>query len=504
MRWLYNIEMLCNARLFLLAVPALIASNLGLGAELENEQASTGLPNVIIILADDLGYGDIGIYGNREIKTPHIDAIASRGVRFTSGYVSAAVCSPSRAGLMTGRYQGRQGYDFNFSGKKYGLLKSERTLGEALRAVGYATGYFGKWHLGSGPRQRPQARGFDEFFGMMAGTIYIEPDKPGVENWTPPGTTIAKKRQRPIYRGSDVIEESDYLTDALTRETLQFVERHRDEPFFVYMAHYAPHVPLQATAKYIERYRHIKEKRRRVYAAMVSAVDDSVGAVMQKLRETGVEENTVVFFLSDNGCALYTGGACSNSPFNGGKRYHYDGGTRVPFLMQWPKQIPAGIVYDHPVISLDIFATSLAAVGSSGDPALDGVDLVPFLIGDHALPPHERLMWRAGPNRAIREGQWKLWQVNKTDPGYLKRLNPAGLIPGWEAPTGSPRGQLTLLFDVSKDPGETVNLTPQHPELVKRLKKRLGEWNGELIEPRWNSNRGTAVTIDGVAVEIIF
>jgi len=287
---------------------------------------------------------------------------------------------------------------------------------------------------------------------------------------------------------------------------VDFIRRHSEEPFFLYLAHYAPHVPLQATTEYLERYAHIEDPATRIFAAMVSAVDDSVGAVMGALGELGVADNTLVVFLSDNGCALYLGGGCSNDPLNGGKRYQLEGGVRVPFVMAWPAQMHGGETFSEPVSSLDLVPTLLAAAGVDDTPSdLDGVDLLPYLSGDESGPPHEALFWRAGPNRAVREGRWKLWQVNRTTEEALASIDRAGgLLPDWEAPEGSPIDQLTLLYDLSSDVGEQSNVAVDHPDVVERLIERLDAWDSEMMDPTVVSNRGTVARIDGVPVELVF
>jgi arylsulfatase A-like enzyme len=460
-------------------------------------------PNLVIILADDLGWGDVGVNGSEVIATPNIDAMASRGVRFTDGYVAAAVCSPSRAALMTGRYPQRFGYHFNDNARN-GLPVTETTIATRLKQAGYATGVIGKWQLGMSADKRPMARGFDEFFGMASGSIYIEPGAPGVESLSP--QPLPQTRQRPIYRGDQVVEVTDYLTDVLTREAIDFIDRHHEQPFFLYLAHYAPHAPLQATAKYLERYAHVEDQATRIFAAMVSAVDDSVGAVIGALRTHGIADDTLVVFLSDNGCALYLFGACSNAPLNGGKRYQFEGGIRVPFLMNWPSRLPAGTVSSLPVSSIDIAATLLAAATDADQlpPELDGVDLLPFVTDDIEGTPHDRLFWRAGPNRAIRDGRWKLWQVNRTTEEVVESIQPSALLPNWRAPNGSPHGQLTLLYDLDADVGERRSLAAERPDVVKGLIERLEEWNQEMKDPSVEGRRGTATRIDGVPVELIF
>jgi len=486
----------------LLAIALIATPFLVTVANAAEPEAAERPPNLVIILADDLGYGDVGAYGSEVISTPNIDALASSGVRFTDGHVAAAVCSPSRAALMTGRYAQRFGYHFNDNART-GLPLTETTIATRLKQAGYATGAVGKWHLGWTSEQKPMARGFDEFFGMASGSIFIEPGTPGSETAT--FMPVPKTRQRPIYRGDQEVEVTEYLTDVLNREAIDFIDRHHEQPFFLYLAHYAPHTPLQATAKYLKRYAHIEDQPTRIFAAMVSAVDDSVGAVMGALRSHGIADDTLVVFLSDNGCALYIQGACSNAPLNGGKRHQFEGGIRVPFMMSWPARLPAGKVSAVPVSSIDIAATFLAATGADQMPTeFDGVDLLPFVTGHTEGSPHDRLFWRAGPNRAIRDGRWKLWQVNRTTEEVFDSIIPGRLLPDWQAPKGSPHGQLTLLYDLEADIGERNNLAAERPEVVEDLIERLDKWNAEMKDASVDSRRGTAAKIDGIPVEIIF
>ncbi|MBW2060326.1 MAG: sulfatase [Deltaproteobacteria bacterium] len=444
-------------------------------------------PNIILLFADDLGYCDTGLYGCDRVPTPHINSIARDGVLFTDGYVTAPVCSPSRAGLLTGRYQQRFGCEFNVGpirrALRYGvgLPASEITLAHILKKAGYTTGVIGKWHVGAQPQYHPFKRGFDEFFGFIAGqNYYLDPQTPDAQSifilWRDGQPGFARFRQiDPIRRGRDPVEEKEYLTDAFTREAIDYIERHKAEPFFLYLSYNAPHTPLQATRKYYDRFPHIKDERWRIYAAMISAVDDSVGAILGKLKETNLEDNTLIFFLSDNGCALYTQ-ACDNKPLRLGKMYLLDGGTRVPFAMKWPGQVPAGKVYQHPVSSLDVFPTAAAAarVDVPKDRKIDGVNLVPYLRGDKTSPAHDTLFWRNGSLWAVRSGYWKLFQ---------------GACHYW-------------LYNVSQDIGEQKNLASQNPGVVKQLQEAFLSWNAGLKDPLWPSRRRIPFQYEGVRLEI--
>lgn len=476
-------------------------------AECEGQiAAGTRPPNIVLIFADDLGIGDTSVYGSEVISTPYIDALARGGVRFTQGYVSHPVCSPSRAGLLTGRYQQRHGWEFNPAGRdvQTGLSLDERTFADELKAAGYATGMVGKWHLGHPRPHHPMSRGFDEYFGVLAGgSIYIDSRLPGVET---AGRRVTVRPERgAVFRGFERVKVDRYLTDVFTDEAVDFIDRHRDEPFFLYLSHTTPHTPLQATARYLDRYRHIEDQRTRVYAAMVASLDDSVGRVVEKLKAIGQYENTLIVFLSDNGCAGYIGGACSNAPFAGFKRYHQEGGIRVPFIMSWPGHLPAGIVYENPVISLDLLATFTAAAGGPKTTE-DSVNLLPFLTGEQSGRPHEYLYWRSGPTTAIRDERWKLIRYNRSE---LQRsdLNATGRLDppegGW--PTDSPHGQVALLYDLREDPGETTNLADQHPEIVGRLTEEHAKWASELQEqPILPAYRSTLAEMHGEQVQLIF
>lgn len=444
--------------------------------------AQANKPNVIVILADDLGYCDTELYGCTDIPTPNLKRIAGDGVTFTNGYVTNPVCSPSRAGLLTGCYQQRFGFEYNTGPfrrdheMQLGLPVGEVTLADAMKKAGYVTGMVGKWHLGTREQFSPVKHGFDEFFGFtFGGTDYIDPTRPDVKVIPKKRAKVKwKGRRSPILRGMKPVGEEDYLTDAFSREAVAFINRHKKEPFFLYVPYNAPHTPLQATLKYYDRFPHIEDERKRIYAAMVSAMDDGIGTILDTLESNGLEENTLVFFLSDNGCALYTG-ACSNDPLRLGKITQFDGGLRVPYCVKWPGQIPAGKVYENPVSALDIFPTALAAAGGTipTDRPRDGVDLVPYLNGKRNDRPHETLFWRNGPNWAARKGDWKLFSANGND---------------W-------------LYDLSRDIGEMENLAQKKPDILKQIKAAYKDWNSQMIDPIWPPRGVHPFVVDGKEVK---
>jgi len=440
-------------------------------------------PNFVILLADDLGYGDVGCFGSPDVRTPNIDSIARNGIRFTDGYVSACVCSPSRAALMTGRYQHRSGHEFNFSiatnktiGGPAGLLLNEITLPQLLKGGGYSTGMVGKWHLGFLPELQPTARGFDEYFGFLSGANHFLTSK------TPTGemvdtedsrTGILPERRETLYRGTKPVVENEYLTDVFGRESVEFIERHKSEPFFLYTAFNAVHTPLQAIAKYIDRYAGVKDPRHRMLAAMTSALDDAIGSILQRIRDCGLERDTLVVFLSDNGCPTYTK-AGTNGPLNGSKCTVYEGGIRVPFAAQWPGHLPAGHVYRKPVVSRDLLPTFLAAAGIPlpHDREYDGVNLMPYLTGQNNSTPHDTLFWRHSRNSAVRSGNWKLVRLGE---------------------------EKTHLYDLSKDLGEKQDVSGDKPKVVKRLIAAYNGWSAKMMAPRW-APWGIDIPINGEAI----
>ena len=434
----------------------------------QEEKGRTDRPNIVLIVSDDVGYADLGIHGCRDIPTPNIDRIATDGVRFTSGYVSGLYCSTTRAGLMTGRYPQRFGYEFNPDGSpEYGLPLSETTIADRLKAGGYRTALFGKWHLGSADRLHPMRRGFEEFYGFLgADHSYMNVDHIDV------GTDLPD----PLLDGMKPVPSVTYLTDSLGDRAVDFIQRHASEPFFLYLAFNAAHVPMEAPEKYLARFPNIASPPRRTYAAMVSAMDDAIGRTLGALRERKLEEKTLVIFLNDNGGPTMTSttvNASSNAPLRGSKRQAWEGGIRVAFAMSWKGHLAAGRVDDRPVIQLDVLPTALAAAGvSATGSALDGVNLLPFLTGTATGAPHDALYWRMGGMMAIRRGDWKLVKTRDgplidVDPSALRDLSKAGL------------------YNVSQDIGETKDRAAERPDKVEELTLLWRQWNGQLAKPLW-------------------
>lgn len=415
-------------------------------------------PNIIIFLADDMGYAGLGVYGCKDIPTPHIDSIALHGVRFTDGYATHPVCSPSRAGLLSGRYQHRFGFEHNsgperFAAENFGLPRSEPTLAERLKAAGYATGMVGKWHIGFKEGLRPHERGFDYHYGFLSGARTYMPGK--AEN-------------DPLIRnGQPVTNEKEYLTDAFAREAVAFVDRSKDQPFLLYVAFNAVHSPLEATDQYISRFPNLSGTRK-IHAGMVAAMDDAVGRVLGKVRALGQEENTLIFFYSDNGGPTPQTTA-SNEPLRGYKGQFYEGGIRVPFLVQWKGTLPAGVVYREMVMGFDCHATALAAAGVPlpTDKLLDGVNLLPFLTGKQSGRPHEQLFWRASQTHAARVGDWKLVQE---------------------------RGGEPQLFNLKADIGETTDLAAKEPAKLKELEAAYAAWDRQMMPAQWVRQDGRTQT----------
>lgn len=470
-------------------------------------------PNVVLILADDLGWNDLdwnggGVAGG-SVPTPRIDSLAADGVTFTRGYSANGTCAPSRAAIMTGRYPTRFGFEFTPTPpgmtsmmariaredpsrlhypiliedagesppyEEMGVPPSEITLAETLRGAGYHTGHIGKWHLGRANGMAPHEQGFDESL-LMASGLYLPEDDPNVVNSKQDFDPIdrflwAGMRYAASFNGGDAFEPGGYLTDYYTDEALKFIEANRNRPFFLYLAHWAPHTPLQALKADYDALDHIESHRERVYAAMIRALERSVGRVLDELDELGLADNTLVLFTSDNGGAHYIGLPDVNDPFRGWKITFFEGGIHVPFFARWPARLPAGTTFSEPVHGFDLFATAAAAAGAPlpADRPMDGVDLVPFARGEVGGAPHDALFWRSGHYRVVMADGWKL-QTTERPPA-------------------------TWLFDMNADPTEQNNLAAELPERVARMKAMLAAHDAEQAPPAWPSLIEAPIPID--------
>jgi len=404
-------------------------------------------PNFIIILADDLGYGDVGFTGSTQIKTPYIDALAADGVIFKQGYVSAPVCGPSRAGLMTGRNQVSFGFDNNpivrlpqFDHNFVGVPVEEVTIADRLAELGYVNGLIGKWHLGEADHFHPLKRGFHEFWGYLGGGHDYFAAKANGKPY--PNRIISNyKKPQPI----------SYITDDKGDEAVDFIKRHKDEPFFLFASFNAPHAPMHATKGDLKLYAHIEDEKRRTYAAMVHRLDVNVGRIIKELKDQKIDDNTIVVFFSDNGGPTHHN-ASMNAPLRGSKGTLLEGGIRVPFTMTWPNSIKAGTTFEHPITALDLTPTFVELAGGkiTSQDKLDGVNILPFIKGEESSRPHDEMKWRFTISASIREGDWKL--VRLPD-------------------------RLPLLFNVKNDIAEQHNLADQNKGRVVRMLKKLGDWD---------------------------
>ena len=383
-------------------------------------QARPAKPNILVILADDLGFADIGVHGGKEVPTPNIDALAASGVRCTNGYVSAPYCSPSRAGFLTGRYQTRFGHEFNphlGDEKNLGLPLDQRTIADRLRAAGYATSLIGKWHQGFNAAHHPQSRGFDEYFGFLVGMHNFLLRKDAEAEF---GSAYSRNM---IYRSREIEKLDGYTTDLFTDEALKFVDRHTDKPWFLYLAYNAVHTPLEVLEKYGKRVpASVTDPERRGYLSLLVGLDDAIGRLREHLRQSGADKNTLIFFFSDNGgsgrkpyLAFNTG---LNTPLRGDKGQTLEGGIHVPFVVSWAGHLPADQIFDKPICALDILPTACAVAGAPPDAMLDGVNLLPFLEGTNKDDPHQALYWRFGPQKAVRQGNWKLVRLVRFQPPH--------------------------------------------------------------------------------------
>lgn len=422
-------------------------------------------PNIVMIVADDMGYADCGPYGCKDIPTPNLDALAKGGVRFTQGYVSGTVCSPSRAALMTGRYHYRDGvYDWVQPGKK-GLDPEVPTIADYLKKAGYRTCIVGKWHLGESETCNPLNRGFDEFYGFLGGgRSYFSRTKKGKD-----GANSKDGAYQQIVRGREPVPEFDYTTHLFGRDGAAFIERQSGQPnpFFLYLAFNAVHTPMEAPDDYLKRFEAIENKGRRTYAAMLSAMDDAIGKVLETLKKAGVEDNTLVCFISDNGGPITRNAPnhSSNKPLKGGKGETWEGGIRVPFIMKWPKGLPVSVTYENPVIHMDMTATFLELSGQKMNEKfpMDGVSLLPYLKDASKKRPVS-FFWEYGPQWAIRKDNWKL--VNA-------------------CPSGKQGGPcITALYDLSTDSSEQQDRSAGNSERMNDMKAAWAAWKKDVMGGR--------------------
>lgn len=401
-------------------------------------------PNVIVILADDLGYHDLGFQGSTRIRTPHLDRLASEGTVFTDAHTTASVCSPSRAGFMTGRYQQRFGHEANVPPPSQGMDTSEYTMGQAFQSLGYSTFVVGKWHLGDPDRCYPTRRGFDEFWGLREGSRQYwydakRSDKPG--------------SRRAIEHNGQPVRFEGFLTDRFTDQAIRMIDA-TDRPFFLFLSYTAPHGPLQAEQDDLDR------ADGDPYAALVQNLDDNIGRLLAHLDKRELREDTLIWFFSDNGGVSAT---ASNQPLNGKKGIKFEGGQRVPLIMNWPNRVPAGQKFAGLTSAMDIFPTSFRAAGGTTTPEpLDGVDLMPWVTGEKSGAPHQQLFWKKLEGSAVRAGEWKL-------------IRTAGLP--------------VMLYNLSDDLREYNNLAESRPDKVKQLLELYASWETAMIPPLWGEGK---------------
>lgn len=407
--------------------------------------ATARQPNIVIFYLDDMAWGQLSCYGGKLAPTPNMDALAKNGVRFTDGYVSACVCAPSRVALLTGRYQARTGHDANTGRPGSELDLKEVTLAQRLKSAGYATGIVGKWHLGDGPEYLPISRGFDFSVGSVD-NLGAEGGKSG------------------FYRGKELLESipgAPITTPMYAAEAIKFIDSHQRESFFLYLAFNAIHTPHVASETVLKRFAYLP-RREQAYAAIIAEADDAIGQVTTRLRELGLEEETLIFCIADNGGA-------AGFPEFGGLRGHkwllWEGGIREPWIVQWKGHFPSGRVLSEPVIQLDVMPTALAAAGVEIKPEwqLDGMNLLPLLAGQAETVDRDALYWRFGVQFAVRQGDWKLVKA-------AKDVQP-------------------MLVNLSTDPGEKTDLSSEQPEREKALLALWQKWNAQMQPPRWEDRR---------------
>lgn len=407
-------------------------------------------PNVLVIMADDAGYADFGFMGSPDLKTPNIDRIANEGVKFTDAHVTGSVCSPSRAGFMTGRYQQRFGHEMNSPGKGLGMDPNELTIADVMRTAGYTTALFGKWHLGGESQFHPNNRGFDVFQGFLGGHRPYFPskkaDKPHAH------TAIQNNGEYTTFEG--------YYTDVLGQQCIDFIDDNKENPFLAILSFNAVHTPMQATEEDLALF---SDHSRQKLAAMTWAMDRAVGEVIKKLEEEKLLDNTIVFFLSDNGGSPHN--SSTVTPLKGFKGLEFEGGQRVAYAMMWKNQLQGGVVNDQLVSSLDIMATAVAAAGIENTPGkpLDGVDLMPYLKGNKEGVPHEELYWRMGNWEAMRMGSYKYLNAQKVD---------------------------DILYDLKSDISETTDIRDQETEIHQLMKEKYEKWEEGTIDKLWDVSEG--------------
>lgn len=411
-------------------------------------------PNILVFFVDDMGYSELGCYNPKtDLRTPNIDKLAENGVLCSDGYVTAPQCSPSRAGIITGYYQQRFGHEANPETRDrntFGLDRSIRTLGDYMRVAGYKTGYVGKWDLGRKYEDNPEQRGFDYYYGAVVGARHYPP-----------------KNHGPLFnrttRGHDtIVKETLYHTHQLTVGVQEFIDDNKDNPFFMFVSYTAPHSPFEATEESIAKNKHIANNERRTYAGMVTALDVDIGKIMQQLRRYGLEDNTLVFFISDNGAPRHGPASGNNLPLRGDKGDLFEGGIRVPYIVQWKGGgLPAGTKCHRPVSALDLLPTMLTVAGSDIPDLLPGENIIPYLKGEGQEDPKDALYWRWMGQRAVRDGDWK-----------------------W---ISSPKKEVMGLFNLAEDQNEEKNLISTHPNKAKELEKLWQEWNSHNTEPLWRS-----------------
>lgn len=460
-------------------------------------------PNIVLIVADDLAWSDVSLQGNSLVPTPNIDGIAKRGAQLTEGYITSPICSPSRAGLLTGRYQQRFGYEYQPHARypnnrleyyvykwfiargdwrvsdrlpvpqpedmlRQGLPPTEIILPELLKNYDYSTAIIGKWHLGTQHFTLPLQRGFDYHYGFYEAYSLYYADTSGANVINQRHTDFSDKfiwgkgrtGNCAIYKNTQVVQDSTYLTHKIADEAVNFIHENREKPFFLYVPFLAPHTPFQVPKETFDKYGHIADRNKRVYCALIDELDRSVGKIRDAISSHGLDENTIIIFLSDNGGARYTG-AVDNAPFKGGKFSNFEGGLRVPFFIEWKGQIPANTIYTQPASSLDIFATicHILQIELPQDRPYDGVNLLPYLLGQNTEAPHKALFWRSGYHKAVRFGDWKLIKDEKA--------------------------QLKALYNIKNDKEEQQDLSAAEPARVAELEKMLQDWARDMVPPAW-------------------